>query len=431
MSNDKLGSNEKLNITRRYRPKTMDEYKGNEDLKKALFSWLANVNKPQAILLRGATGGGKTSMARIVAKEYLCEDRDEEKGACGECYNCKMMEDYIETGSTDGLMGVHEINASKDSGISAINSVLEDAQYTSPTGEWKIYILDECHRISIPAQNSLLKLVEEPPENVLFMFCTTDPDKMLDTLLNRCNIKLEVKKPSEEQLTQILLDICVKEGVGYDRKGLSLIVDRSELVIRQALMDLENVIVQTESAEHRFVSKIFDKHPNSLYFDFYRALLKHDTHQFVSIIHKVKSKMTVQEFVKNLTNFTKRGIYIWNGVNLEGITENELRNMKELFKQFKLEELGMMIEFLTNVSNGDVEVNLLLLGFKGLEKPKNVATEEVVIEEKKNDIEQENKVISGNKKAITEERKQKSIESVESATETSTANEVLDLFEKM
>ena len=325
MSNDKLESNERLNITRRYRPKSMDEYKGNEDLKKAVFSWLNNINKPQAILLKGTTGGGKTSMARIVAKEYLCEDRDEEKGACGECYSCKMMDDYIETGNTDGLMGLREINASKDSGLTAINSLLEEAQYPNPDGSWKIYILDECHRISIPAQNSLLKLVEEPPENVLFMFCTTDPDKMLDTLLNRCNIKLDVKKPSEEQLTQILLDICVKEGISYDRKGLSLIVDRSELVIRQALMDLENVIVQTESAEHRFVSKIFDKHPNSLYFDFYRALLKHDTHQFVSIIHKVKTKMTVQEFVKNLTNFTKRGIYIWNGVNLEGITENELK----------------------------------------------------------------------------------------------------------
>ncbi|EEM74332.1 DNA polymerase III subunit gamma/tau [Bacillus thuringiensis IBL 4222] len=409
----------------------MDEYKGNEDLKKAVFSWLNNINKPQAILLKGTTGGGKTSMARIVAKEYLCEDRDEEKGACGECYSCKMMDDYIETGNTDGLMGLREINASKDSGLTAINSLLEEAQYPNPDGSWKIYILDECHRISIPAQNSLLKLVEEPPENVLFMFCTTDPDKMLDTLLNRCNIKLDVKKPSEEQLTQILLDICVKEGISYDRKGLSLIVDRSELVIRQALMDLENVIVQTESAEHRFVSKIFDKHPNSLYFDFYRALLKHDTHQFVSIIHKVKTKMTVQEFVKNLTNFTKRGIYIWNGVNLEGITENELKNMKELFKQFKLEELAMMIEFLTTVSDGDVEVNLLLLGFKGLEKPKNVQSqEEVVIEENKNDIEQENKVISGNKKAITEERKLKSIESVKNAVETATAEEVWNLFDK-
>ncbi|MRB31455.1 hypothetical protein GH891_33530, partial [Bacillus thuringiensis] len=83
--------------------------KGNEDLKKAVFSWLNNINKPQAILLKGTTGGGKTSMARIVAKEYLCEDRDEEKGACGECYSCKMMDDYIETGNTDGLMGLREI----------------------------------------------------------------------------------------------------------------------------------------------------------------------------------------------------------------------------------------------------------------------------------------------------------------------------------
>ena len=118
-------------------------------------------------------------------------------------------------------------------------------------------------------------------------------------------------------------------------------------------------------------------------------------------------------------------------MNLEGITENELKNMKELFKQFKLEELAMMIEFLTTVSDGDVEVNLLLLGFKGLEKPKNVQSqEEVVIEENKNDIEQENKVISGNKKAITEERKLKSIESVKNAVETATAEEVWNLFDK-
>lgn len=430
MSHDKLGSNENLNLTRKYRPKSMDEYVGNEALKKTVFSWMDNTNKPQAILLKGSTGGGKTTMARIVAKEYLCEDRDPEKGACGVCASCKEMDDYIGTGNTDALINVKEVNASKDSGLSAINALLEEAQYPSFGDEWKIYILDECHRISIPAQNSLLKLVEEPPERVLFMFCTTDPEKMLDTLLNRCNIKLDVKKPSEEQMAQLLGTVCKREGIDFDRKGLSLIVDRSELVIRQALMDLENVIVQQGNVAHASVLKVFDEKPNSLYFEFYRCLLDKDVFKFISVLHKIKSKMHLKEFVRNLTNFTKRGIYIYHSITLEGITENEIRNMKELFKRFTVEQQGIMLEFLTRANDGDVETNLMLLGFKGLTREvNNELKENNVIKESKTDVLQEDKVTGANKNMLQKERINTSKDDVKSAVEKVGVEDAIKFFE--
>lgn len=420
-----------LNLTRKYRPKNMSEYVGNEKIKQTVLSWLSRGIRPQTILLKGSTGGGKTTMARLVAKEYLCEDRREETGACNECASCQAIDTYIATGNTDDLINIKEINASKDSGLSAINSVLEEAYYPSFDGSWKIYILDECHRISIAAQNSLLKLVEEPPENVLFMFCTTDPEKMLDTLLNRCNIKLDVKKPTEEQMAKLLGGICEIEGVPFDRRGLSLVVDRSELVIRQAIMDLENVIVQLGDVTYSSVVNVFDEKPNSLYFDFFECLLRNDTFRYVAVLHKIKSSMSLKEFIRNLNNFTKRGIFILNGIDLEGITENEVKNMKELFKRFSLTELGLLLEFLTKVHDGDLETNLLLLGFKGLDynfKDDSSDSTPSVIAESTTDLKSENKVTSDSKKEIREERQNKSNESIKSATEEVDPEDALSFF---
>lgn len=418
-----------LNLTRKHRPKSMLDYIGNQKLKDTVMSWLGRTYRPQTILLKGTTGGGKTTMARLIAKEYLCEDRDNLGGACGQCATCQSIDDYIATGKTDDLMGLKEVDASRDSGIGAINAILEEAQYPSFDGSWKIYIFDECHRISIPAQNSLLKLTEEPPEKVLFIFCTTDPEKMLETLLNRCSIKEDVKKPSEEELATALGVICKKEGVSFDRKGLSLLVDRSELVFREAIMSLENVIVQEGSVTFNHVVKVFDDKPNSLYFDFYRCILEKDTFRFVSVLHKIKSTMPLKEFVKNLTNFTKRGIYIFNGIELEGITQNEIINMKELFKRFSILEQGMMLDFLTRVNDGDVETNLLLLGFKGLDKGIKESSEGSVIEESPTDIKDENTVTSESKKEIVRERQHKSNESVREAVENVSPEVALSLFD--
>lgn len=421
---------QELNLTRRFRPKTMKEYLGNDLLKSTVIGRLDGDIRPQTILLQGSTGGGKTTMARLVAKEYLCEDRIEGVGACGKCAPCQMVDDYIETGNSDELPNLQEIDAAQDGGIQKVNAVLEEAHYQSFDGSWKIYIFDECHRISTPAQNAMLKIVEEPPERVLFIFCTTDPQNMLETLVNRCSLNQVVKKPSELEMINILKTACDQEHVSYDKRGLGLVVDRSELVIRKALMDLENVILQYHDASYDSVIKIFDEKPNSLYFEFFNCLLNKDTYRYVAVMHKIKSQMPLGEFVRNLTNFTKRGIYIYNNVELEGVTQNEIKNMKELFTRFSLVEQGYLLDFLTKVSEGDTETKLLLLGFKGLDmhETNEDDVDGKVIEESAMDVRKEKLVTSESKRERESEQRNASIEDAKSATDTLSADEALNLF---
>lgn len=419
---------EGLNLSRKYRPRNMAEYIGNDKLKETIMNRLAKEVRPQTILLKGSTGGGKTTMARLIAKEYLCEDRDVEKGACGVCANCESIEDYIQTGNTDELMNIKEVNASRDNGVAKINALLEDAEQPSFDGSWKVYILDECHQISRAAQNSLLKQVEEPNEKILFIFCTTDPEQMLETLLNRCSTTLDVKKPQENELANVLNYICMREDIESDKRGLSLIVDRSELVLRKAIMDLETVIAVRGSATVDSVLHVFDSKPNSLYFEFYDCLLNHDTHRYVSVLHKVKSTESVKEFVRNLTNFTKRGIYIYNGVNIEGITKNEMKNMKELFTRLSIMEQGQMLQFLTEVEQGDVETNLLLLGFKGLKTFETLEDEETLIMESPQDLEVEKKVMVENKKASVERVREQAKTDIQTELSPMSMEDALDMF---
>ena len=136
------------------------------------------------------------------------------------------------------LTNVQEIDITDQSGKRDLNAVLEDMTIPAFGDEWKIYIFDECHKASDALQNRLLKITEEPPEHVLMIFCTTNPEKLIDTLKNRCQLQLQVKKPKVKELAGLLRYVCECEQVEYDMKGLEFIANRGELTIRTALQNL-------------------------------------------------------------------------------------------------------------------------------------------------------------------------------------------------
>lgn len=370
---------ENLSFHRKYRPTTMMKYIGNAKLKETARKAINSPRKPQVVLMYGDSGCGKTTFARLLAKEYCCENRDPELGACGVCPSCQAIDEYITTGDTSLLTTIQEINVSQENGKNSLNYVLEDMQMPSFGGEWKVYIFDECHKATDSLQNALLKPIEEPPENVLMIFCTTNPEKMLDTFLNRCNLKLQVQKPTVTELAGLLRSVCSTEQVEFDQKGLEFIANRGELTIRTALQNLQQVINEQNSAKYSEAIKVFEEISQTVIIDFYRALKRKDVFKYVTILSNIKEKMELKVFLTELKNFTKRGIYTINMIEQAGVSEGELKVYRDLFSDLGVDEVCSLLNTLLSFDINNLELELLMWGYSGLRSQPTVSQEQLVV----------------------------------------------------
>lgn len=351
--------NEDLSFARKYRPSTLEGYIGNEKLKETVKRIMASGKKPQSILLTGNTGCGKTTIARIIESWYICENPGEDGSPCGECLTCCNMKDYIENGNAEMLPDIKEIDVTDKSGKGDMDALIEEIEYPAFGGGWKIYLLDECHAMTMAAATRLLKIVEEPPEKVLVIFCTTDPQKMLETLKNRCQLKLKVVKPNTTELCGLLKRVCASVGKDYDLQGLRMICSRADYVIRDSLNYLEQVINTRGEATGVAVSEEFLEISDNLILDFYTAYINKNYLEYINIMYKIKTTYDFGLFLQSLTNFTTRGIYILNNVNVEGLSEVEIASYLGIFSKFSMEDIAYILSSLKKMSYGDIEANLM------------------------------------------------------------------------
>lgn len=354
-----------LPFHRKYRPSTLSGYIGNAKLKESIINTLRSGKRPQVMLFYGDSGCGKTTIARLIAKEYLCTERNDETGACGVCYNCQAVDDYIHTGDTSNLTSIKEIDIASDNGKRDLDAVVEDMMI--PSFEWKIYILDECHEATSGAQNRLLKIVEEPPENVLIIFCTTNPEKMLETLKNRCQIQLKVTKPTVKELAGLSKHICSVEDVEYDMKGLEFIAHRAECTIRSNLQFLQRVINEQGKADYESAIKVFEEVSNTVIIKFFKALKSHNVLSYVTLLHKIKTSMDLRVFLTELQQFVQRGIYVINGINLDGVSDGDLVSYRELFGDLGVAKISFLLNKLLSMDMRNIEMELLVLGYSGID----------------------------------------------------------------
>lgn len=400
---------ENLPYHRKYRPSRLDDYVGLDKVKETALKAINSASRPQTILLFGDSGCGKTTLARILAKEYNCSDRSEEKGACGTCPSCISMDEYITTGSTDMIGNVKEVDIGTDSGKNDLEGVFQDIEIPPMGDEWKVYIFDEIQSASIGLQNRLLKITEEPPEHVVFMFCTTNPERILPTLKNRCQLKLRITKPNVQELSGLLAKVCNLEGVEYDRAGLEFICNRNEFCIRDSLQNLWQVVMEQNSAKHESVTKVFEEVSSSQLIGFFRTLKSKDIFGFVTVISQVKTKMELKTYLSELRRFLVRGIYVINSISVEGVTDSELKTYRNLFGDMSVLELGTLMDRLLNIDMNNLELDLLMLGYKGLvpdiqgvSDPSNLAIPELS-DECKLEIGNANKILAETQKAEYEE----------------------------
>ena len=219
-------------LYRRFRPQRFDEVAGQEHVTRALRAAVASETAGHAYLFSGPRGTGKTSTARILAKALNCFNPHDGE-PCLDCESCRA----IAQGSSDD---VEELDAASNSGVDAIRWLIQTVS-TSSTGRWKVYIIDEVHMLSTAAANALLKTLEEPPRHVVFILATTNPQKVLPTVVSRTQ-HFEFHLLEDESIGEVVDEVVAKIGVDLDPKIRSWVMRRGGGSARDTLSVLEQVL---------------------------------------------------------------------------------------------------------------------------------------------------------------------------------------------
>ena len=216
----------------KYRPQTFDEVVGQRGIVRTLKNAIATGKIAHAYLFSGPRGTGKTTMARLFAKALNCE---EGLGAqCNQCSNCVA----VTEGSHPDVI---EIDAASNNGVDQVRELIDKVRYAPIKGRYKIYIIDEVHMMSQGAFNALLKTLEEPPEEVIFILATTEPYKVLPTILSRCQ-RFDFGKIEEMDIEKNIVNVLNQEGVTYEDKAVAEIAALADGGMRDALSILEQVL---------------------------------------------------------------------------------------------------------------------------------------------------------------------------------------------
>ena len=240
-SND-LSAREYRVLARKYRPQTFKDLIGQETLVKTLANALQYGRLAHAFVLTGVRGIGKTTTARIIAKGLNCVGADGNGGPtinpCGTCSNCLSI-------TEDRHVDILEMDAASRTGVDDIREIIDGVRYKPVGARYKIYIIDEVHMLSKNAFNALLKTLEEPPENVKFIFATTEIRKVPITVLSRCQ-RFDLRRIGIEDLINLFSTICEKENIQADSEALRLIARAADGSARDGLSLLDQAMALTE-----------------------------------------------------------------------------------------------------------------------------------------------------------------------------------------
>ncbi len=224
-------------LYRKYRPSNFDEVVGQQPIIQTLKNAIVQNRIAHAYLFCGPRGTGKTSIAKIFAKMLNCED--ESNMPCGKCINCKM----VQNGSHPDII---EIDAASNNGVDEVRNLIDKVKYAPMQGKYKVYIIDEVHMMTTGAFNALLKTIEEPPAHVVFILATTEPNKVIPTIISRCQ-RFDFNKVSQKDIEKRLSIVCKEEKIEIDPEAISLIAQLADGGMRDSLSILDQCIAYCSS----------------------------------------------------------------------------------------------------------------------------------------------------------------------------------------
>lgn len=336
--------NEKyIPLYRKYRPQTLEEIVGQAHVKKALTNAIELNKVAHAYLFTGPRGTGKTSTARILAKSLNCVEGPTIH-PCGKCPSCL---DIINSTPID----VIEIDAASNRSVNDAQNILEKIQYAPVNGKYKIYIIDEVHMLTTQAFNALLKTLEEPPENVVFILATTEVHKVLDTIKSRCQ-RFDFKRITTEDIVNHLKYVAKQENINIEDDALLTIAKNVAGGMRDSLALLDQLSVL--DTEHAITTEDINMLLGRLSFDVLNRLSQciihsqpNDAIEIFNDIYNSGNEPT--QILLNLLNYFKNMLIVKNCkselvLELTQTTESQAKTLKEQADELETQQIVFLID---------------------------------------------------------------------------------------
>lgn len=320
-------------LYRKYRPTNFDEVVGQTHIIQTLKNAIVQNRIAHAYLFCGPRGTGKTSIAKIFAKTLNCTNNQD--APCGVCENCKM----AANGSHPDII---EIDAASNNGVDEVRNLIDKVKYAPMQGKYKIYIIDEVHMMTSGAFNALLKTIEEPPAHVIFIFATTEPNKVLPTIISRCQ-RFDFNKVSMHDIKYRLSVVCKNEGIEIDENGLTLIAQLADGGMRDALSILDQCVAYCSShIDVNDIRKIYGVVTSEDIGKLFYSVYKKDVDSFVNDIQKYSDMgMDIKRLTADFIHMLKDSLILDYSENSTLVSD---MNKDMIRKYFKLAPINFRIK---------------------------------------------------------------------------------------
>lgn len=313
-------------LARKYRPKNFDYVVGQDTIVTILRNILKSKKVGNAYLFCGQRGVGKTTLARIFANAINCENISSDGNPCQQCRSC------LEYNN------VFELDAASNNSVEDIRNIIDQVRYAPTFGKYNVYIIDEVHMLSQAAFNAFLKTLEEPPAYAIFILATTEKNKVLPTIISRCQV-LDFKPMTISATVMNLKKILIEEKIKYDDDALFLIAEKSDGAMRDALYFTDSILnFSSEYISTEATCKILNIIDYEIFYDLVNCLITQDIyHLFFKVNEIMSSGCDLMNFVQGLLKFFRLLLLIRNEVT------EVLCEVSEEVKG-KIRKLGLKIE---------------------------------------------------------------------------------------